>query len=65
MVRQTRPTTVVNHAPRFSMADASVRLSRSQASCTASSPGDERGCDTGVPNPVDLVTFRAADRSYR
>ena len=37
MFRQTRATTVVSHAPRFSTWAASVRLSRSQVSWTASS----------------------------
>jgi hypothetical protein len=37
MFRHTRPTTVVSHAPRFSMPLVSERLSRSQASWTASS----------------------------
>ena len=37
MFRQTRATTVVSHPPRFSTWLASERLSRSQASCTASS----------------------------
>lgn len=37
MSRQTRPTTVVSQPPRFSMAPASLRLSFSQHSWTASS----------------------------
>ena len=37
MSRQTRPTTVVSQPPRFSIELSSVRASRSQASCTASS----------------------------
>ena len=37
MFSDTRPTTVVSHAPRFSISSASERLSRSQASWTASS----------------------------
>jgi hypothetical protein len=37
MSRETRPTTVVSQAPRFSTAASSVRLKRSQASWTASS----------------------------
>ena len=37
MFRQTRATTVVSHPPRFSMPPVSERLSRSQASWTASS----------------------------
>jgi len=37
MSRQTRPTTVVNQPPRFSIAELSVRLSRNHASWTASS----------------------------
>ena len=37
MFRHTRATTVVSQPPRFSMLPASDRLSRSQASCTASS----------------------------
>jgi hypothetical protein len=37
MFRHTRATTVVSHPPRLSTALVSVRLSRSQASCTASS----------------------------
>src|SRR6266581_2466189 len=37
MSRQTRPTTVVSHAPRFSTAAVSDRLSRSHASWSASS----------------------------
>ena len=35
--RPTRPTTVVSQPPRFSTAAVSERLSRSHASCTASS----------------------------
>ena len=35
--RHTRETTVVSQPPRFSMAAASTRFSRSHASCTASS----------------------------
>jgi hypothetical protein len=35
--RQTRPTTVVSQPPRLSIAALSLRLSRSQASWTASS----------------------------
>jgi hypothetical protein len=38
MSRQTRATTVVSQPPRLSTALVSARLSRSQASCTASSP---------------------------
>ena len=34
---EIRATTVVSQPPRFSMASASLRLSRSQVSCTASS----------------------------
>jgi hypothetical protein len=37
MLSDTRPTTVVSHPARFSISPASVRLSRSQASWTASS----------------------------
>ena len=37
MSRQTRATTVVSQPPRLSMPAVSARLSRSQASCTASS----------------------------
>ena len=37
MFRHTRATTVVSQPPRFSIASASARLSRSQASWTASS----------------------------
>jgi hypothetical protein len=37
MFSDTRPTIVVNHAPRFSTSLVSDRLSRSQASWTASS----------------------------
>jgi len=37
MFSDTRATTVVNQAPRFATALVSVRLSRSQASWTASS----------------------------
>jgi hypothetical protein len=37
MSRQIRAITVVNHPPRLSTAAVSVRPSRSQASCTASS----------------------------
>ena len=37
MSRQTRATTVVSQPPRFSTSLVSARLSRSQASCTASS----------------------------
>jgi hypothetical protein len=37
MLSDTRATTVVSHADRFSISPASDRLSRSQASCTASS----------------------------
>jgi hypothetical protein len=37
MSRHTRETTVVSHPPRFSTVLVSERLSRSQASCTASS----------------------------
>ena len=37
MFSETRATTVVSQARRFSMSPASVRLSRSHASCTASS----------------------------
>jgi hypothetical protein len=37
MFRHTRPTTVVSHPPRLSTALVSERLSRSQASWTASS----------------------------
>jgi hypothetical protein len=37
MFRHTRATTVVSHPPGFSMLPGSVRLSRSQASWTASS----------------------------
>ena len=37
MSRQTRATTVVSQPPRLSTASASARLSRSHASCTASS----------------------------
>jgi hypothetical protein len=37
MFSDTRETTVVSHPPRFSISSASERLSRSQASWTASS----------------------------
>jgi hypothetical protein len=37
MSRATRATTVVSHPLRFSTAAVSERLSRSHASCTASS----------------------------
>ncbi len=37
MLRETRPTTVVSHAPRLSTSLVSARLKRSQASWTASS----------------------------
>ena len=37
MSRHTRATTVVSQPARFCTASASDRLSRSQASCTASS----------------------------
>jgi hypothetical protein len=37
MFKETRATTVVSHAPRFSISSASERLSLSQASWTASS----------------------------
>ena len=37
MFSDTRATTVVSHPERFSISLASERLSRSQASCTASS----------------------------
>jgi len=37
MSRQTRTTTVVSRAPRLSILSGSERLTRSQASCTASS----------------------------
>ena len=37
MFRHTRATTVVSQPPRFSISSASLRLSRTQASCTASS----------------------------
>jgi hypothetical protein len=37
MSRQIRPTTVVIQPPRLSTPLVSARLSRSQASCTASS----------------------------
>ena len=37
MFSDTRPTTVVSQPPRFSISSASERLSRSQASWTASS----------------------------
>ena len=37
MFSETRATTVVSQAPRFSTSLVSVRLSRSQASWTASS----------------------------
>jgi hypothetical protein len=37
MFKQTRATTVVSHAPRFSMLSTSERLSRSHASWRASS----------------------------
>jgi hypothetical protein len=37
MFRHTRATTVVSQPPRFSTSAAPARLSRTQASCTASS----------------------------
>jgi len=37
MFRQTRPTTVVSHAPRLSISSAEERLSLIQASWIASS----------------------------
>jgi hypothetical protein len=37
MFSDTRETTVVSQPPRLSMSAAPVRLSRSHASCTASS----------------------------
>ncbi len=40
MFRQTRATTVVNHAPRLSISLSSVRLIRIQASWTASSASE-------------------------
>ena len=41
-LRQTRATTVVSQARRFSISPASERLRRSQASCTASSASLDR-----------------------